>query len=665
MIIKNLVLDNVGLYGESTSFCLMPNRDQDQSIILIGGKNGAGKTTFLESVRLALYGKRALGLVTSQKEYEEYLANRINRNNKKLSASIELTFIYTEANQPAEYTIQRSWSITNSILTEKLNLTKNGEQVTSVPQEEWSNFLLELVPIGVSQLFFFDGERIQDMAEDNNSALSEAVKTLLGIDLIEKLKFDLNTHLNQSKLSKKKILDQESINKTILKLKKDREFLLHEVKSLNFQKEGLLNDLEQKKQRFISEGGNVALEYDQLKAKLSAINKEITSCKQELVRLANGLLPFLMAPKLIQKFKSELKQSIEHSQKTYSSETMLEHLNLFKNAVFPKQGKWDQSHWSDLENFFSKELSNSNNKINPVFSELDDPISTLSLLNLLDTEIKINALKLSKKLNELNLSKEATEFSISRAESASDKNSYLDELLLQERKLGEINTLLAQKENDLSKVEYELTSTKLKLEHTINENASIAQQSIKDSLVAKSIKVLIDFQSQLFAKKILEVKKNFIDIFNSLLRKNGYITDIEIEPKTFATKLMNEKGKEISKQSLSAGEKQIYAIAMLWALAKTSGRHLPMIIDTPLGRLDREHRDNLMKYYFPHVSHQVIILSTDTEIDEQYVYQLKGNISEVYLLDYNESKGFTEVKTQYFELNQRPTQERKIALHQA
>lgn len=665
MIIKKLVLDNVGLYGESTSFSLMPNRNRDQSIILIGGKNGAGKTTFLESVRLALYGKRALGLVTSQKEYEEYLANRINRNNKKLSASIELTFIYTEANQPTEYTIQRSWDIKNHILTEKLNLTKNGEQVTSVPQEEWSNFLLELVPIGVSQLFFFDGERIQDMAEDNNSALSEAVKTLLGIDLIEKLQLDLNTHLNQSKLSKKKIIDQESINKTISKLKKDREFLLHEVKSLNFQKEGLLNDLEQKKQRFISEGGNVALKYDQLKTKLSTINKEITTCKQELVSLANGLLPFLMAPKLIKKFKLELKQSIEQSQKTYSPESMLEQINLFKSSVFPRQGKWDQSHWSDLENFFSNELNNSNNTINSVFSELDDPISTLSNLNLLDTETKISALKLSKKLNELNFSKEATEFSISRAESVGDKNSYLDELLLQERKLGEINALLAQKDNELSKVENDLSSTKLKLERTISENASIAQQSIKDSLVAKSIKVLIDFQSKLFAKKILEVKKNFIDIFNSLLRKNSYITDIEIDPKTFSTKLMNEKGKEVSKQSLSAGEKQIYAIAMLWALAKTSGRHLPMIIDTPLGRLDREHRDNLMKYYFPHVSHQVIILSTDTEIDEQYVNQLKDNISEVYLLDYNESKGFTEVKTQYFELNHRSTQERKIALHQA
>ena len=665
MIIKNLILDNVGLYGESTSFSLMPNRNQDQSIILIGGKNGAGKTTFLESVRLALYGKRALGLVTSQKEYDEYLTNRINRNNKKLSASIELTFIYTEANQPAEYTIQRSWSINNHVLTEKLNLTKNGEQVTSVPKEEWSNFLLELVPIGVSQLFFFDGERIQDMAEDNNSALSEAVKTLLGIDLIEKLKFDLNTHLNQSKLSKKKILDQENINKNISKLKKDREFLLHEVKSLSFQKESLLNDLEQKKQRFISEGGNVALEYDQLKAKLSEINKEITACKQELVSLANGLLPFLMAPKLMQKFKSELKNSIEHSQKTYSSESFLEQINLFKNSVSPKQGKWDQSHWSDLENFFSKELKNSDTIINSVFNELDDPTNTLSNLNLLDIETKISAYSLSKKFNELNLSKEATEFSISRAESIGDKNSYLDELLLQERKLGEINAQLTQKENELRKIEYELTSTKLKLEHIINENASIAQQSIKDSLAAKSIKVLIDFQSKLFDKKILEVKKNFIDIFNSLLRKSGYITDIDIDPKTFSTKLINEKGKEISKQSLSAGEKQIYAIAMLWALAKTSGRHLPMIIDTPLGRLDREHRDNLMRYYFPHVSHQVIILSTDTEIDEQYVQQLKDNISEVYLLDYNESKGFTEVKTQYFELSHRLTQEKKIAIHQA
>ena len=64
----------------------------------------------------------------------------------------------------------------------------------------------------------------------------------------------------------------------------------------------------------------------------------------------------------------------------------------------------------------------------------------------------------------------------------------------------------------------------------------------------------------------------------------------------------------LHKDELSAGEKQIYAIAILEALAKTSGRHLPIIIDTPLGRLDSEHCTKLINNYFPYASHQVIIL---------------------------------------------------------
>ena len=104
---------------------------------------------------------------------------------------------------------------------------------------------------------------------------------------------------------------------------------------------------------------------------------------------------------------------------------------------------------------------------------------------------------------------------------------------------------------------------------------------------------------------------------------------------------------------------------MLWALAKTSGRHLPMIVDTPLGRLDREHRDNLMKLYFPHVSHQVIILSTDTEIDDLYVNQLDQFISESYLLEYNHELASTQVLPGYFTDLKRINTEKRIALQQA
>ena len=66
------------------------------------------------------------------------------------------------------------------------------------------------------------------------------------------------------------------------------------------------------------------------------------------------------------------------------------------------------------------------------------------------------------------------------------------------------------------------------------------------------------------------------------------------------------------------------AVAYLWALSLASGRNLPVVIDTPLSRMDSEHRAALVERYFPHASHQVILLSTDTEIDEAHYAQLKA-----------------------------------------
>lgn len=122
-----------------------------------------------------------------------------------------------------------------------------------------------------------------------------------------------------------------------------------------------------------------------------------------------------------------------------------------------------------------------------------------------------------------------------------------------------------------------------------------------------------------------------------------------INPETFDVELIDEKGSVINRKLLSAGEKQIYAIAILEALAKTSGRDLPVIIDTPLGRLDSQHRDKLINHYFPFASHQVVLLSTDTEVDERYfVDQLRDDISHAYEIVFNTHTKSSALKPGYF-----------------
>ena len=112
--------------------------------------------------------------------------------------------------------------------------------------------------------------------------------------------------------------------------------------------------------------------------------------------------------------------------------------------------------------------------------------------------------------------------------------------------------------------------------------------------------------------------------------------------------LFTNTGFAIPKESLSAGEKQLYAISMLTALARVSGKPLPFIIDTPLARLDSEHRSNLIARFFPSVGHQVIVFSTNTEIDQQYFAELRARISKSYMLRYDDAEGCTLVSPGYF-----------------
>jgi DNA sulfur modification protein DndD len=138
--------------------------------------------------------------------------------------------------------------------------------------------------------------------------------------------------------------------------------------------------------------------------------------------------------------------------------------------------------------------------------------------------------------------------------------------------------------------------------------------------------------------------------FLYLLHKSNLVHRVEIDTEAFTLALFDSAGQAVPKHRLSAGEKQLLAIALLWGLARASGRQLPVAIDTPLGRLDSSHRNNLVEKYFPQASHQVLVLSTDTEIREAEVEQLRSSnaISREYLLHYDPKQHQTQVKPGYF-----------------
>jgi DNA sulfur modification protein DndD len=196
--------------------------------------------------------------------------------------------------------------------------------------------------------------------------------------------------------------------------------------------------------------------------------------------------------------------------------------------------------------------------------------------------------------------------------------------------------------------ELTLTELRRRFEQATEKLTAQVDHASRVHLVPQVKKVLEEYKTSLIHKKVLQLQEAVTECFQTLCRKKDSLGKIIVDPNDFSVTLQDKHNRPLPKAQLSAGEKQIYAISMLWALAKTSGRPLPIIIDTPLARLDSDHRKLLAQHYFPFASHQVLILSTDTEVDQSYFEELRDSVGQAYRLDFDPEENGTKVAPGYF-----------------
>ena len=163
-----------------------------------------------------------------------------------------------------------------------------------------------------------------------------------------------------------------------------------------------------------------------------------------------------------------------------------------------------------------------------------------------------------------------------------------------------------------------------------------------------TLEVMQEFANRLQAQKVYQLEKNIASCFEFLSQKQGIITSISIDSETLDITLRDYNGGILLKDQLSAGEKQMFAISILWGLAISSGYKLPVIIDTPMARLDSAHRTNFINKYLPNASSQVIVLSTDEEINGKYLEDIQGYINTTYTLVYDEENKCSSIHRGYF-----------------
>ena len=188
-----------------------------------------------------------------------------------------------------------------------------------------------------------------------------------------------------------------------------------------------------------------------------------------------------------------------------------------------------------------------------------------------------------------------------------------------------------------------LIEEEAKAEGAREDRARILQHSVR-------VRATLDtFRQTVIERHVRRIEHLVLESYQQLLHKSALVTRLSIDPATLSLTLFGRDGEVLSAERLSAGERQLLAIALLWGLGKASGRPLPTAIDTPLGRLDSGHRMHLVERYLPFASHQVLLLSTDEEIAGEYLEKLSPWIGRTYQLSYDDDTGETRIRPGYFE----------------
>lgn len=664
MLFKKITLENYGLYAGTNEFVLSSNsiKSKDKPIILFGGKNGAGKTTFLEALKLVLYGKRFLNSRMTNSEYETFLRNKIhNGTNSTLQmtdARVAIEFDYVTLGQLSNYYVERSWhlKLANNTLEENLQISINGTPIENVTEEYWRGFVEEIIPERLAQLFFFDGEKIQEIAGDNtgNKALANSIKSLLGLDVVEKLKADLSIYKNKELIGQSTKNDKiiwDIIEKDISSLKSSIELHLSEkLPAIRTSIEGKHAEIRQRESQLHSEGNLFATRRDSLKKDRNRLSTLVEKLENEIRKECELSFPFSLCPTISNLLLKQIK--LEKEIEKYS--VIKNEMTAFRDNIIEGIKNIQQLNGDTLQHVTNLVSDLAEAKIElPIeftnfnkFLELSDSASRHIhvTLTLEVNKSKVNVKQLSQEL--VVATKQLREITIEIGKIPEDEQikPIFEELSILNQELGVLKREEALCLKTINKLKDDLKNKQKDLNKLIEKQTS--QNRLE--LVDKVQSVLDEYLQKLTISKTSKLQLSVTEAFNSLSRKSNLIDRIEIDPITFAVTLIRHDGEVIPKSLLSSGEKQLYAVAMLWGLARTSGRPLPVIVDTPLGRLDSDHRINLITNYFPEASHQVILLSTDTEVDKELFSELKPYVSRCYHLDYDSTLKRTVVKPEYF-----------------
>ena len=665
---------------------------RDRNIVLIGGKNGAGKTTFFKAIKTCLYGSKVWGFDVPGKEYYSIITGLVNNKslyNNSANAFVEIELFFDDGKQTNTYVLHREWKKLKQTFTEYFHVKKNGELIIGQEEDDFINYLLSVIPPDMFNFYFFDGESIAEffLGADGNKNFRNAFLKLYGLDTLSIMVNNFARNIKKADAKRSSYNAYIAARNKIEQEETKYNGLQEEIRELENRIDLCQIQIRSLQIEYSKDGGIGLSDWKDLNAQMLKEENTRDNVNKWLKEIANHYLPFIILDKQLSKLLSELFAAQERQKSdiiinTFESDSFEAELETFLTGKGEQTLKAD-----DIVLFLKKVLSTSQEGLNFDFSinQINRVVAQIYEKKDFDKNLIKKALsqlssslKKSKKLRD-----QLTSSSIEGYEGFIEQKERLEKTIVDltvslERKRQEYATqaLVYEEANnalDKAKNLYEHV-LKSKSISDISERAAATFSLVEDKLVLRQAKLL---------------QQEFLSCFTAIINKNNFIDGIVIDKKiniipykfVSITRNQLDNYKSANKEFLnlfenvqlvvdmnklefgevysiqvpspikapfSQGERQVYIMSIYLALLKTSHKDIPFFIDTPFARIDSEHRANIVTEFFMKLKNQMFILSTDEELVGGYKSMMEQNISDVYTLQIS-NYGTTKItKDTYF-----------------
>ena len=662
MHFRLIELFNFGIYKGLHRIELM-NQTGERNITLIGGMNGRGKTTILDAVFLCLYGRKAAGYVSGRRAaYSDILRSRISKSADERRASVRITM---EADDGSGTVISavRGWRESGEGITEELTVEKNG---TADPYlaESWDYYAEELIPFGIARFFFFDSEKISRIADDESfERLKEPLKAVMGVAAalslcarLEKIRKENGKALAKAAPAGLSLLAERlgaeigECEKKLSEIQEKRNALSQELEIAS----GRLIDAERD---FSEKGGSLSLRRGALEREKRELRVRESALKDEaLILAANPASPLALCRSLALGTYGRM-VSGEEGRKARSSLPAVEKALESVQREFRKE-YGESAECGRLAELAEKELSDLRRRACEEDADGISPAGMALLGNFVNGGSGKTAAEARRIVSESERSESALRQLDEHLRSAAGMDGAAE--LLQ--RIEELQAEKSGAESAISECGGEIRSLEHRKEQLERQRSSLLMRLAAEADAADdsarvaehstmALDVMHEFVRRLQERKAGALGRSIMECVRLLSEKESLITQVTIDPDSLDLTLRDFRGGILEKDQLSAGERQMLAIAIIWGLARSSGYRLPVIIDTPMARLDSAHRESFVERYLPSAGAQVLVLSTNEEICGRYLEEAAPHVGNAYTISYDEKEKCSSIVAGYFGRN--------------